>query len=392
MKVAVMLLIYFCLYLLGAVLTDLCLRKWKRTEKKAGTLRKFWLIPYTLLNLLPIAGAFFPDSRLKFALAAAGNVWLGFYLYYGGILLILLGVHGLVRLLSRGRLAGLHGGILCVSVLAALLLWITGMVHAQAPRTVTYDITLPGDGSGTEDQTYVLLGDLHLSVNSNPRLMQKMTDLINQEQPDAVVIAGDIFTSTYQGLSHPETYAKILSGIQAKNGVYAVYGNHDVEETLLGGFAISPVSEAFRSDEMTAFFDDCHFITLADETAVLPGGIQLAGRIDGEKAGDGTKDRMTPEELLGGLDPELPIVVLEHEPIEFEALSQAGADLILCGHTHAGQIFPGNLVVPFFNENAWGYERLYGADTIVTAGVGYYGPPMRVGTDSEVTVIHIHFA
>ena len=101
---------------------------------------------------------------------------------------------------------------------------------------------------------------------------------------------------------------------------------------------------------------------------------------------------MTPEELLGGLDPELPIVVLEHEPIEFEALSQAGADLILCGHTHAGQIFPGNLVVPFFNENAWGYERLYGADTIVTAGVGYYGPPMRVGTDSEVTVIHIHFA
>ena len=64
MKVAVMLLIYFCLYLLGAVLTDLCLRKWKRTEKKAGTLRKFWLIPYTLLNLLPIAGAFFPDSSL----------------------------------------------------------------------------------------------------------------------------------------------------------------------------------------------------------------------------------------------------------------------------------------------------------------------------------------
>ncbi len=391
MKVAAMLLIYFCLYLLGAVLTDLCLRKWKRTGTRAGALRKFWLIPYTMLDLLPVAGAFLPDSRLKFALAAAGNVWLGFFLYCGGLLLILCSLAGLIRILSRGRIAGFYGEVLCLSVFAGLILWIAGMVHAQDPRTVTYDITLPGDGSGTEDQTYVLLGDLHLSVNSNPRLMQKMTDLINREQPDAVVIAGDIFTSTYEGLSHPETYAEILSGIQAKNGVYAVYGNHDVEETLLGGFAVSPVSEAFRSDEMEAFFDDCHFITLADETAVLPGGIQLAGWIDGEKAGDGTRNRMKPAELLGDLDPELPIVVLQHEPVEFEELAGAGADLILCGHTHAGQIFPGNLVVPFFNENAWGYERLYGADTIVTAGVGYYGPPMRVGTDSEVTVIRIHF-
>lgn len=241
MKVAAMLLIYFCLYLLGAVLTDLCLRKWKRTGTRAGALRKFWLIPYTMLDLLPVAGAFLPDSRLKFALAAAGNVWLGFFLYCGGLLLILCSLAGLIRILSRGRIAGFYGEVLCLSVFAGLILWIAGMVHAQDPRTVTYDITLPGDGSGTEDQTYVLLGDLHLSVNSNPRLMQKMTDLI------------------------------------------------------------------------------------------------------------------------------------------------------LCGHTHAGQIFPGNLVVPFFNENAWGYERLYGADTIVTAGVGYYGPPMRVGTDSEVTVIRIHF-
>ena len=65
--------------------------------------------------------------------------------------------------------------------------------------------------------------------------------------------------------------------------------------------------------------------------------------------------------------------------------------MILCGHTHAGQIFPGNLIVPFFNENPWGYIPLYGADTVVTAGVGYYGPPIRVGTNSEVTIIDLDF-
>ena len=65
-------------------------------------------------------------------------------------------------------------------------------------------------------------------------------------------------------------------------------------------------------------------------------------------------------------------MVLQHEPKEFKALAEAGADVALCGHTHAGQIFPGNLIVPLFNENAWGYKRIDGLDTFVTAGVGYY--------------------
>ena len=142
---------------------------------------------------------------------------------------------------------------------------------------------------------------------------------------------------------------------------------------------------------MEAFFAQSGFSVLTDETVLLPGGVQLVGRVDGEKAGDGTSNRLSPEALLASVDPQLPVVVLEHEPKEFRALAEAGADLILCGHTHAGQIFPGNLVVPLFNEISWGYARMYGADTIVTAGVGYYGPPMRIGTSSEVTVIDLDF-
>ena len=94
---------------------------------------------------------------------------------------------------------------------------------------------------------------------------------------------------------------------------------------------------------------------------------------------------------FSGVDTSKPVVVLQHEPVEFEALKQNGADLAVCGHTHAGQIFPGNLIVPFFNENAYGYKVLGGLDTVVTSGIGYYGPPMRVGTDSEVMVLNLHF-
>ncbi len=385
----ILIAIYTALTALAGYLTERCLRRWGHTAERAGKLRKYWLIPYIVLSLLPVAGAFLPDSPVKFALQAAGNIWLGFYIYYGWILVMLLLLGRIVSTVTKGKVAkNLHGGILCLSVAATLLLVSFGLVHAQSTVVTHYDLQVDKPG---EDMKIVLLGDLHLSVNSKLSTTQKMVELVNAEQPDAVVIAGDIFTSSYEGLSHPEQYAEALRGMKAKYGAYAVYGNHDVEETLFGGFPISPISQAFRTSAMEHFFDDCGFITLADDVTMLGDTVQLAGRIDGEKAGDGTTNRMSPAELLKDVDSTLPVLVLQHEPKQFEALKAAGADVALCGHTHAGQIFPGNLIVPFFNENAWGYKQVHGLDTFVTAGVGYYGPPLRIGTDSEITVINLTF-
>ena len=207
---------------------------------------------------------------------------------------------------------------------------------------------------------------------------------------DVIVIAGDIFTSNYDGLKDPEKYSAAMSKMHAKYGVYAVCGNHDVDENLFGGFSVSPLSEAFRIPEMERFFDDSGFNVLYDESVELGDGLfTLVGRVDGEKAGDGTANRLSPQELLKDTDKTKPVIVLQHEPIEFEGLAESGANMVLCGHTHNGQIFPGNIVVPFFNENGYGVKDLYGTKTVVTAGVGYYGPPMRFGTDSEVTLINV---
>ena len=393
MKLIVLLAIYLAQFALCMVLTDLCLRRWKGTAERWRGIRKYWRIPYALLALLPVAGTFLPNSPVKNALQAAGNVWLGFYVYYGGLMVGLLAAALVVRLVSRGRLARkCYGAILCCSLVAALALWGYGLVHAQQPRVVAYDLSVDkADGQGGGEMKLVLIGDLHLSVNSRLATTRRMVEMINAENPDVVVVAGDIFTSSYSGLSHPERYAEALRGIRSKYGVYAVYGNHDVEEALLGGFPVSPISQAFRSAEMEEFFAESGFVTLADDLVVLPNGVQLAGRIDGEKAGDGTTNRLSADALLADADRTRPILVLQHEPKDFQALAAAGADVALCGHTHAGQLFPGNYVIPLFNENAWGYARLHDMDTFVTAGVGYYGPPMRVGTDSEITVINLKF-
>ena len=143
---------------------------------------------------------------------------------------------------------------------------------------------------------------------------------------------------------------------------------------------------------MDKFFEDAGFTVLYDENVeIADGEVVLSGRVDGEKAGDGTNKRKSAKDLLSSVDKTKPVLVLQHEPIEFKNLAESGADVVMCGHTHNGQIFPGNLVIPFFNENAYGVKKLYGIDTIVTAGVGHYGPPIRVGTNSEVTVINIKF-
>jgi predicted MPP superfamily phosphohydrolase len=351
-----------------------------------------WLPLYLIGGLLPVVGAFLPDSPLKFDLQAAGNIWLGFWMYYAAVLVLLTALHGLVRFLAVRRGSpgtGWYGWVLTLSVAVSLAVGCYGLIHAQKPKVVTYDLSVNKQVEGARSLKIVLVGDLHLSANSRLALTEHMVERINQQKPDMVLVAGDVFTSSYRALRHPEQYARTLGEIRAKHGVYAVYGNHDVEEGLFGGFAVSPPEMAIRSQEMERFFRDSNFITLEDEVVTFPGGVQLAGRIDGLKAGNGTKRRAEALELLSGVEKNQPVIVLEHEPREFSELAEAGADLILCGHTHDGQVFPGNLLVPYLNENGWGYKRTQGADTIVTAGVGYYGPPMRVGTNSEITVINL---
>ena len=146
-----------------------------------------------------------------------------------------------------------------------------------------------------------------------------------------------------------------------------------------------------RTESMEQFMKDSGFTMLSDETVLIDGFLQLIGRVDGEKAGDGTNNRMSAAELLKGIDRAKPVLVLEHEPREYHELKEAGADMVLSGHTHNGQFFPGNLIVPLFNENGWGYKVVDGLQTLVTAGIGYYGPPIRVGTDSEISVIRLTF-
>ena len=347
---------------------------------------------YILLGLLPVLGAFLPKCSFKYFCMKWGNVWLGFFMYYSALIIFLTLIGLLVSKVKKDKEKRSLRFVMLTSFAIASVLFAYGIIHARSPKVVRYDISINKQTEGIKQLKVVLIADLHLSVNSDIKLTEKMVELVNAENPDVVVVAGDIFTSNIEGLKDPDKYAEALSHMKAKYGVYAVYGNHDVDEDLFSGFAISPVSEAFRTPEIEKFFEDAGFTVLYDETVTLADGeVNLVGRIDGEKAGDGTRNRADAKTVLSDVDKTKPVIVLQHEPVEFKDLSDNGADLVLCGHTHNGQVFPGNLFVPLFSENAYGMKKLHGIETVVTAGVGYYGPPMRVGTDSEVTVVNIKF-
>jgi len=96
-------------------------------------------------------------------------------------------------------------------------------------------------------------------------------------------------------------------------------------------------------------------------------------------------------ELLAGLEPSWPVIVLDHQPVAFAEVAAAGADLFLAGHTHAGQIFPANLVTHFIYENQRGYSRVGPMQVVVSSGYGTWGPDLRIGNRPEMVSLRVRF-
>ena len=142
---------------------------------------------------------------------------------------------------------------------------------------------------------------------------------------------------------------------------------------------------------MARLLKDANIHLLSDETMLIDDSFYIAGRNDPSRARKTESERASADALLSGLDKTKPIFVIDHQPKELDETAAAGVDLDLCGHTHDGQIFPGNLIIHLFWENSCGYLRKGNMHNIVTSGAGIWGPNMRVGTNSEICPITVHF-
>lgn len=352
-------------------------------------------VVYLFMALSPVIAFLLPKSAVAIVIRRISTYWIGIMLYsllYVVLfdLLRLIAKHTKLKntlLFSRGSVISIGSVVVACAVATCLY----GIFNARNIKVNEYSVTVNKSCGSEKHLKAVLVADMHMGYAIGVDHITNMVEKINQQDADIVIIAGDIFDNSYDGMDDPEGIKAQLKSIKSKYGVYAVYGNHDIDEKILMGFTFDWGGKQLNSEKMTNFMKECNIKLINDESVLINDEFYLVGRRDTDKPGteDGTRAEIS--ELTKDLDKTKPIFVLSHEPDELQKTADAGADIDFSGHTHDGQLFPGNLTIGLFWENPCGMIKKDNMYSIVTSGVGVYGTFMRVGTDAEICSVDIDF-
>ncbi|MFJ6868251.1 metallophosphoesterase [Streptomyces termitum] len=214
-----------------------------------------------------------------------------------------------------------------------------------------------------------VVSDIHLGPTLGRAHAQRIVDTINSTQPDLIAVVGDLVDGTVEDLGPA---AEPLAGLRARHGSFFVTGNH---EYISGA---EPWVEHVR---------ELGLRPLRNERLEIAAGFDLAGVDDvaGEREGRG------PDfvRALGDRDRSRAAVLLAHQPVVIDDAVRHGVDLQLSGHTHGGQLWPGNLIAELANPTVAGLERYGDTQLYVSRGAGAWGPPVRVGAPSDITIVQL---
>jgi predicted MPP superfamily phosphohydrolase len=252
--------------------------------------------------------------------------------------------------------------ILAIPVLVVIL----GIMNYHYLRCREYIIEVPRKSSSINRLKIVFAADLHLGRITPDHFLERFVAKVNAQRPDIILIGGDVL----EGDQRDEDTGKFetqFRQLESKYGVYAVLGNHD---------------RGNASD----FFRRAGIHLLKDDVEKIEEAFYLAGRKDAR-----SRSRKSVDELLRNIPDDLPVILLDHRPVDFERVSQSRVNIQLSGHTHNGQLFPVNFISRHLYELSWGYLKKRQTHFIVTSGVQLWGPPVRTAGASEILVIQVIF-
>ncbi|MDQ0685843.1 putative MPP superfamily phosphohydrolase [Streptomyces achromogenes] len=238
----------------------------------------------------------------------------------------------------------------------------------RGPRVKRVTVPLAKLPRAAHGYRIAVVSDIHLGPVLGRGFAQKVVDTINATQPDLIAVVGDLVDGSVKDLGPA---AAPLSQLRARHGSYFVTGNHEyfsgaeswvAEVRRLG---LTPLENA-RTE--LAWFD-------------LAGVNDIAGESEGQGP-DFTR-------ALGDRDTARACVLLAHQPVQIHDAMRHGVDLQLSGHTHGGQLWPGNFVAAAANPTVAGLERHGDTQLYVSRGAGAWGPPTRVGAPSDITVVEL---
>ncbi len=275
---------------------------------------------------------------------------------------------------SRPRQTGLVLFLLVAGI--SVLVVAGGVLNAARPRIRELALSIDKRAGGRKDVSIVMASDIHLGTIAGSARLRTLVDRINRLAPDIVLLPGDVVDESVTP-EEEEAMTSIFEKIRAPLGVYAVPGNHE----YYGGL-----------ERNLAYLRKWGVRVLQDEAFEVGGSFYLIGRKDLTSLRRG-QARTSIEEIMkaGGVDARRPLILLDHQPVHLEEAEAAGIDLQLSGHTHAGQLFPLNLINKRIYEQYWGYLRKGGTQYYVSCGVGTWGPPVRTGSVPEIIRIRLSF-
>jgi len=317
-------------------------------------------------NLLPI-------GVQKF-LYFPGACWLGIMFYLFIFFLATDLIYGLGRFFRLFRKSTNFGKIQVISgyiIVAGLFIY--GYYNFMHPKVSEQEIVIHKKAGKYKELKIVGLSDMHLGVNIDKNRLKSFVRLINAQNPDLVIIAGDIVDNNALPLMKEKMWEEFAQ-IQAPLGIYACLGNHEY---------LSGIQSSLN------FLRKTNIRLLIDSTALIDNSFWLIGRDDIK--GMRNHRRKPLSDLAAEINANQPLFLLDHEPINLNDAKRNGIDLQFSGHTHKGQIWPVSWMVKGMYELDYGYTRKGDTQYYITSGIGLWGPPLRIGTNSEIVVLNIRF-
>lgn len=358
--------------------------------------RVLFVFIYILLSTSLLSGFLIkkPES-LHRILKKTGNYFLGTFFYIlltivlmdAGRMILKYGFHA--SWINNRESFVISGGLCLLFIIS---LSIHGVAHTWYLKTTEYHITVPKKAGNISSLKIVLVADTHFGYEIGHIHAKQLADAINKENPDIVCFAGDIFDNDYDAIQYPISVKNSLKSIHSKYGVFACWGNHDLNEPILAGFTFRSSFPDYNDSRMAKLLRDANIRILEDETVLIDDAFYITGRKDISRAEKMNETRQTPGQLTQNLDRSKPFILIDHQPKNLSEIADAGIDISLCGHTHNGQVFPSNLLLRLFWENPYGCRKKKNMYNIVTSGAGIWGPAMRIGTHNEICSITVSFS
>ena len=225
------------------------------------------------------------------------------------------------------------------------------------------------------------IADSHVGTGFSGKGFGERLAKIQAADPDILVITGDFVDDSTQKQDMLDA-CEALSKFKTKYGIYYCLGNHD-----FGYYGSS--HRGYTGEELLQTLRDSGVIVLQDESVLVDDRFYVIGRRD---AGYGAADRIPMADLIADLDRSKYMIVLDHQPIDYDAEEASGVDLVLSGHTHGGQLWPLEYIQPLIsqNDNVRGYEKHGSTDFIVTDGISDWAIYFRTGCRSEYNLICVN--